>query len=124
MKEFILNNWPYVIGGYETISRLIPTQGKNLSLIHKILNIAGKVLNGVKIVSDFLNREKPYTGVKVLIPFIFVVAFTSCKSVEKVTCASTRQLPVTFINTTTGATYTANVPFCDTVYVTQKPVKQ
>jgi len=124
MKEFILNNWPYVIGGYETISRLIPTQGKNLSLIHKILNIAGKVLNGVKIVSDFLNREKPYTGVKVLIPFVALFAFASCKSVEKITCGSTRQLPVTFINTQTGNTYTANVPFCDTVYVTPAKPKQ
>lgn len=127
MKEFILNNLPYIVGGYETVTRLIPTNGKNYSLIHKILQVLGKVINFAQIASNFLNKEKPYTANTergaglVLLACLF--AFASCKTVQKIECGSSHEIPVVFHNLTTGTFYTVNVPFCDTVNVTNAPQK-
>jgi hypothetical protein len=123
MKDFITNNWPYIIGGYETLTRLVPTTGKNYSLVHKIFSILGKVINGAKIVSDFLNREKPYKTPGAGLVLVLVVLMASCKSVQKIECGHSYNVPVTFHNLTTGVFYTVNVPFCDTVNVTEAPAK-
>lgn len=127
MKDFILTNLPYIAGGYETLIRLIPTAGKNYSLIHKVLQILGKVINFAQIASNLLNKEKPYVANTqrgaglILIACIFV--FASCKTVQKIDCGSSHNVPVVFHNLTTGSYYTVNVPFCDTVNVTNAPQK-
>jgi len=102
-----------VLLGYETLIRSIPTR-KSFSVIHSILK-------ALVFVSGFLDNKKGKTGAGPLIPLLLfsILSFASCKSVETITCKSTRYIDITVLKG--GKYYSTTIPICDTVIVIEKP---
>jgi len=103
------------LAAYETIARALPTS-KNVSIIHR-------VLKALVFLSGFLNRQKkPGLSSGKIAPVVFIalmLSFASCKSIETVTCKSTKYIDVTVLKD--GNYYSATVPVCDTILIVTKP---
>jgi hypothetical protein len=106
---------PYIVGCYEAIIRVLPTQGRNHSILHAILS-------GLVTLSGFLNKERPWKGSGRELPVIAVgILFTlaSCAAVKRVDCLSSKTVMIT-VKTGDSTYYSVKVPYCDTIQYRKK----
>jgi len=51
---------------------------------------------------------------------LLLVCLASCKTLQRVECASKKTVPVTYHDVAKGTYYTVNVPYCDTINLLPK----